>query len=147
MVTYSLYEQLTRPQQISRSWRCRDEIVDLVASLRVFVAFVTSVPRKGHIPRRLRHRPGHPGHGHALRGRGRDGRVPSPSLSALQPIATMRSIGSFAFAAISGATLTSNFISTSESRSFGRVIIFMYLQKAIRLASIRFACGAACWSG
>ena len=34
-----------------------------------------------------------------------------------------------------------------ESRSFGRVIIFMYLQKAIRLAAIRSACGAACSSG
>ena len=43
-----------------------------------------------------------------------------------------------------GGTLTSNFISRSESRSFGRVIIFMYLQKAIRLASIRFARGATC---
>jgi hypothetical protein len=66
---------------------------------------------------------------------------------AAQPIATMRSIGSFAFAAISGSTLTSNFDSARESRSLGRVIIFMYLQKAIRLASIRLAWGAACWSG
>ena len=45
------------------------------------------------------------------------------------------------------ATLTSNFISRRLSRSFGSVIIFMYLQKAIRLASIRLARGAACWSG
>ena len=44
-------------------------------------------------------------------------------------------------------TLTSNFMSRRLSRSFGRVIIFMYLQKAIRLASIRLARGAACWSG
>ena len=64
-----------------------------------------------------------------------------------QPMATIRSIGSFARSASSGGTLTSNFISRSESRSFGRVIIFMYLQKAIRLASISRACGAACWSG
>ena len=64
-----------------------------------------------------------------------------------QPIATIRSIGTFARSAISGGTLTSTFISRSESRSFGSVIIFMYLQKAIRLASIRFACGAACCSG
>ncbi len=45
-----------------------------------------------------------------------------------QPIATMRSIGSLARSAISAGTLTSNFISARESRSFGRVIIFMYLQ-------------------
>ncbi len=64
-----------------------------------------------------------------------------------QPIATMRSIGSRARSAISAGTLTSTFISRSESRTFGSVIIFMYLQKAIRLASIRFACGAAWWSG
>jgi hypothetical protein len=63
------------------------------------------------------------------------------------PMATMRSIGSFAFSAISAGTLTSNFISTRESRSFGSVIIFMYLQTAIRLASIRFAFGATCCSG
>jgi hypothetical protein len=44
------------------------------------------------------------------------------------PIATMRSIGMRARSAIAGGTLTSNFISRSESRSFGRVIIFMYLQ-------------------
>jgi hypothetical protein len=44
------------------------------------------------------------------------------------PIATMRSIGILASSAIAGSTLTSNFISASESRSFGRVIIFMYLQ-------------------
>ena len=63
------------------------------------------------------------------------------------PIATIRSIGIRASSAISAGTLTSNFISRRQSRSFGRVIIFMYLQKAIRLASIRFACGAACCSG
>ncbi len=44
------------------------------------------------------------------------------------PIATIRSIGIRARSAISSGTLTSNFISRSESRSFGRVIIFMYLQ-------------------
>ena len=38
-------------------------------------------------------------------------------------------------------------MSRSESRTFGSVIIFMYLQKAIRLASISFAFGAACCSG
>ena len=48
---------------------------------------------------------------------------------------------------ISGGTFTSNFISRSESRSFGSVIIFMYLQKAIRLASMRRALGAASCSG
>ena len=64
-----------------------------------------------------------------------------------QPIATMRSIGTSRRSAIVAGTLTSDSSSRSESRSFGSVIIFMYLQKAIRLASIRFACGAACWSG
>lgn len=44
------------------------------------------------------------------------------------PIATIRSIGIRARSAISSGTLTSNFISRSASRSFGRVIIFMYLQ-------------------
>ena len=44
------------------------------------------------------------------------------------PIATIRSIGIRARSAISPGTLTSNFISRSASRSFGRVIIFMYLQ-------------------
>ena len=44
------------------------------------------------------------------------------------PIATMRSIGSRARAAISAGTLTLNFISRRASRSFGSVIIFMYLQ-------------------
>ena len=42
-----------------------------------------------------------------------------------QPIATMRSIGRRARAAISAGTLTSYRRSRSESRSFGRVIIFM----------------------
>ena len=65
----------------------------------------------------------------------------------IQPIATMRSIGRVARSAISGGTLTSCLKSRSESRTFGRVIIFMYLQNAIRLASISFAWGAACWSG
>ena len=45
-----------------------------------------------------------------------------------QPIATIRSIGIRARSAISSGTLTSNFISRRASRSFGRVIIFMYLQ-------------------
>jgi hypothetical protein len=44
------------------------------------------------------------------------------------PIATIRSIGIRARSAISRGTVTSNFISRSASRSFGRVIIFMYLQ-------------------
>ena len=44
------------------------------------------------------------------------------------PIATIRSIGIRARSAISSGTLTSNFMSRSASRSFGRVIIFMYLQ-------------------
>jgi len=44
------------------------------------------------------------------------------------PIATIRSIGIRARSAISAGTLTSNFISRNASRSFGRVIIFMYLQ-------------------
>ena len=51
-------------------------------------------------------------------------RLPQPSY----PIATMRSIGSRARSAISAGTLTSNFISRRASRSFGSVIIFMYLQ-------------------
>ena len=58
-----------------------------------------------------------------------------------------RSIGSVARSAISGGTLTSYLKSRSESRTFGSVIAFMYLQKAIRFASTSFACGAACWSG
>jgi hypothetical protein len=68
---------------------------------------------------------------------------PADAASA-QPIATMRSIGTRARSATSSGTRTSNFISRSESRSFGSVIIFMYLQRAIRLASTRFAFGAAC---
>ena len=44
------------------------------------------------------------------------------------PIATMRSIGTRARSATSAGTLTSNFISRRLSRSFGSVIIFMYLQ-------------------
>jgi hypothetical protein len=64
-----------------------------------------------------------------------------------QPIATMRSIGRRARAATASATLTSWRRSRSESRSFGSVIIFMYLQNAIRLASINRARGAACRRG
>ena len=45
-----------------------------------------------------------------------------------QPIATMRSIGSRARAAMSSGTLTSNFRSRNASRSFGSVIIYMYRQ-------------------
>ena len=65
----------------------------------------------------------------------------------VQPIATIRSIGTRARSAMAGSTRTSWRMSRSESRSFGSVIIFMYLQKAIRFASIRFACGAAICSG
>jgi hypothetical protein len=64
-----------------------------------------------------------------------------------QPMATMRSIGTRARSAIAGSTRISWRRSRRESRSFGSVIIFMYLQKAIRFASIRFACGAAICSG
>ena len=64
-----------------------------------------------------------------------------------QPIATIRSIGSLARSAIWGGTLTSCFRSRRLSRTFGSVIIFMYLQKAMRLASISFASGAASCSG
>ena len=44
----------------------------------------------------------------------------------------MRSIAPRACAATSGSTVTSCFQSRSESRSFSSVIIFMYLQKALR---------------
>ncbi len=98
-------------------------------------------------PRHSSRTPGRLGHGHSLPGPWPRRPGPSRLGRQLYPMATMRSIGSFAFSAISAGTLTSNFISASESRSFGSVIIFMYLQTAIRLASIRLACGATCCSG
>ena len=94
-------------------------------------------------------RPHPPGHRRPGRNTGPRGGAPGASRRPPNPypIATMRSIGTLARSATSAGTLTSNFSSARESRSFGRVIIFMYLQKAIRLASIRFAFGATCWSG
>src|SRR6266511_1142891 len=60
-----------------------------------------------------------------------------------QPRATMRSIAPRARAAISGSTVTSNFQSRSESRSFSSVIIFMYLQNALRLTGSKRLLGAS----
>lgn len=73
----------------------------------------------------------------------KNGSSRSQKIDQVQPIETMRSIGRRALSARSSSTLTSNLRSRSESRSFGRVIIFMYLQKAILFASIRLASGAA----
>jgi hypothetical protein len=78
---------------------------------------------------------------------GRERRDEEPHRRPDQPIATMRSIGTRARSAIAGGTLTSPVMSRRQSRSFGSVIIFMYLQNAIRLAAIRSARGAASSSG
>src|SRR6266545_3633247 len=56
-----------------------------------------------------------------------------------QPRATMRSIAPRARAAISGSTVTSNF----QSRSDSSVIIFMYLQNALRLTGSKRLLGAS----
>jgi len=63
------------------------------------------------------------------------------------PMATIRSIGTRALAAVSGSTLTSKFPSRSASRSFGNVIIFMNTQEASALAGMNSTSGAAIRSG
>ncbi len=49
----------------------------------------------------------------------------SAAVSSLHEMATIRSIAPRARSAMSSGTVTSNFQSRSESRSFGSVIIFM----------------------
>ncbi len=62
-------------------------------------------------------------------------------------IATIRSIGSRARAAISGGTRTTRASAISASRSLGSVIIFMYLQTAIRLTGMKRLPGFCSRSG
>ena len=64
-----------------------------------------------------------------------------------QVMATMRSIGMRARAAISGETRTSYLRSRSESRSLGRVIIFMYSQTAVGLTGMKRFAGFCLRSG
>ena len=68
-------------------------------------------------------------------------------LSTLYPIATIRSIGTRAFAAVSASTRTSYFPSRSASRRFGSVIIFMNLHDASALAGMKSTSGAAICKG
>jgi hypothetical protein len=62
-------------------------------------------------------------------------------------IATIRSIGSRARSASAGSTFTTGFRSRSASRSFGSVIIFMYLQTAARFAGMKLLPGFSTESG
>jgi hypothetical protein len=62
-------------------------------------------------------------------------------------MAIIRSIGSRARAAISSGTRTSYSVLRNESRSLGRVIIFMYLQEASGLAGMKSTSGAAILRG